>query len=916
MKEFYPKVSIIIPACEGGQNLEKTINSALNQSYQNTEIILITSNLNNTEIIDKYKDRIKCFNKNNGNIPQNINFGIGKMTGEYFSILIPGNEYYSNKIEREIITLNLLDDKNTIIISNYDIVDTDNIATTVSIQYIKKIKEYPELAIIKRMIYHSAILISKKVIDSCGKFNEKMPYFFDYDKYLDIIKLFNFHYISDVLVKINKFDDGTMDLKENEDELLHFYDKMAKILGNKKIIDIFGNIENYYKEIIITLEKTPFKNVMMHYKKELNSIIYKKLEYKPLISVLIPVYNGSNYLEEALESVLKQTYSNYEIIVVNDGSNDEGKTKKIALKYENKIRYFEKENGGVASALNYGISKANGDYISWLSHDDIYNENKLLKQVEVLNKLKKKETILFSNFELINENSVVYSKTNFNERLTNEELENDILPVLKGTTNGCTMLIPKSILESSGGFDESKKTTNDYIMWFNIFSKYPKKFIPDYLIKYRIHSEQDTKKSPVYISESEDMWTKVFNALDEKYIKKLNYEPLVFYSEFYVQMKENGLTQTASILLKKYNDLRKEKAPIISVIMPCYNSSSYLREAVDSILNQTFMPLELICVDDNSSDNTYKLLLELQKNDDRIIVTKNTCQKGVSGAMNTGLKMARGKYIARMDSDDICDHNKLKIQYEFLKNNPSYGVCSTNISLMDKKGEIFSKNHYSISDAPIEWQFLWTNPIPCAPCMYRKKILDGVQFNETFSTAEDYEFLSHIVDKKIFFIDKDLYCYRIHDTSLFQKSFIKTMINSQLIAKKYYQRITKNKKIPAFFELLTSYSTFQSRDKNISHYEMIEFLMQTLKEFQKYYNWNEDETKKAMNYILNPYDNFIINTNITFKKDESLEKEYNDILNSLSWKVTKPLRNISKQIRKIAKIKNLIWRKNENIRSK
>lgn len=97
---------------------------------------------------------------------------------------------------------------------------------------------------------------------------------------------------------------------------------------------------------------------------------------------------------------------------------------------------------------------------------------------------------------------------------------------------------------------------------------------------------------------------------------------------------------------------------------------------------------------------------------------------------------------------------------------------------------------------------------------------------------------------------------------------------------------------------------------------MIEFLMQTLKEFQKYYNWNEDETKKAMNYILNPYDNFIINTNITFKKDESLEKEYNDILNSLSWKVTKPLRNISKQIRKIAKIKNLIWRKNENIRSK
>ena len=142
MKEFYPKVSIIIPVCDGEQNLEKTINSALNQSYKNTEVILINSNLGSTEIIDKYKDRIKYFNKINGNLPQNINFGIEKMTGEYFSILIPGNEYYSNKIEREIITLNLLEDKNTIIISNYDIVDADNIATPFSIQDIKDLKEY------------------------------------------------------------------------------------------------------------------------------------------------------------------------------------------------------------------------------------------------------------------------------------------------------------------------------------------------------------------------------------------------------------------------------------------------------------------------------------------------------------------------------------------------------------------------------------------------------------------------------------------------------------------------------------------------------------------------------------------------------------------------------------------------------
>ena len=89
----------------------------------------------------------------------------------------------------------------------------------------------------------------------------------------------------------------------------------------------------------------------------------------PKISIIIPVYNGSNYLQEAIESCLQQTYKEYEIIVVNDGSNDSGKTRAIAQKYDKQIRYFEKENGGVSSALNFGISKMEGDFFAWLSQD-------------------------------------------------------------------------------------------------------------------------------------------------------------------------------------------------------------------------------------------------------------------------------------------------------------------------------------------------------------------------------------------------------------------------------------------------------------------------------------------------------------------------------------------------------------------
>jgi glycosyltransferase involved in cell wall biosynthesis len=79
------------------------------------------------------------------------------------------------------------------------------------------------------------------------------------------------------------------------------------------------------------------------------------IHFNPKVSIIIPVYNGSNFLKEAIDSAIAQTYKNIEIIVINDGSSDNGATEKIAKSYGDKIRYFKKENGGVATALNLGI---------------------------------------------------------------------------------------------------------------------------------------------------------------------------------------------------------------------------------------------------------------------------------------------------------------------------------------------------------------------------------------------------------------------------------------------------------------------------------------------------------------------------------------------------------------------------------
>ena len=105
------------------------------------------------------------------------------------------------------------------------------------------------------------------------------------------------------------------------------------------------------------------------------------MNYQPKVSIIIPVYNGSNFLAQAINAALAQTYPNCEILVINDGSQDHGASEKIALSYGNKIKYYLKENGGVSSALNFAFKKMTGEWFSWLSHDDLYYPQKIEKQI-------------------------------------------------------------------------------------------------------------------------------------------------------------------------------------------------------------------------------------------------------------------------------------------------------------------------------------------------------------------------------------------------------------------------------------------------------------------------------------------------------------------------------------------------------
>lgn len=219
---------------------------------------------------------------------------------------------------------------------------------------------------------------------------------------------------------------------------------------------------------------------------------------KPLVSIIIPVYNGSNYLKEAINSALAQTYENLEIVVVNDGSCDDLRTEQIALSYGKKIRYISKENGGSSSALNTGIRNMRGEYFSWLSHDDLYLPLKIEKQMDVMLRQNPSDTIIVCRGTLIDENGAqMWSKPHDQEGLKEPGCALSLLSHGKGI-NGCGVLIAKSVLNRVGFFDEEMVYLNDLDYWWRIiFSNVNVFYMCDELVKTRIHSQQVsiTKKS-------------------------------------------------------------------------------------------------------------------------------------------------------------------------------------------------------------------------------------------------------------------------------------------------------------------------------------------------------------------------------------------------------------------------------------
>ena len=225
--------------------------------------------------------------------------------------------------------------------------------------------------------------------------------------------------------------------------------------------------------------------------------------------------------------------------------------------------------------------------------------------------------------------------------------------------------------------------------------------------------------------------------------------------------------------------------PLISVIMSVYNSERYLKESTESVLAQSFKDFEFLIVDDCSSDDSYQLLQEFAANDGRIKLFKNDKNLGLTKNLNRMIKLASGKYIARMDSDDICCIERFQKQIALLERDNSIGVCGTFINTMEKNRSEQLKE-FPVKHEEIIANMFFENPIAHPTVMIRSEILKNIFYNEDFRIMQDYEFwvqLSQIT--KFENIPEALVFYRILDNSI-TKSTQKKMDYRGIFTKEIY----------------------------------------------------------------------------------------------------------------------------------
>lgn len=457
---------------------------------------------------------------------------------------------------------------------------------------------------------------------------------------------------------------------------------------------------------------------------------------QPIVSVIMPVYNGETYLRQCLDSVVNQTLKEIEIICVDDGSSDRSVEilKEYAAKDE-RVMVLQQANAGAGAARNNGLSKASGKYLSFLDSDDFFETDMLEKAVEKIaadradfvvfrcdhylndtNTFKKaaytlkKQTLppyMPFNFRQITDNvfkafvgwawDKVYDREfvmKHNLKFQEQRTSNDMLFVFSALVLAKRITCLDTVLAHQRRNNGESLSNTREKSWFCFYNAL--KALRDVLKEKGLYEE--LKKDFVNYAVHFSLWNlntitgecyeKLYTKLHEEWFEELE---VTGHDEDYFYNKTE-YKQLADILRYDF----KEYNTKLSVVIPVYNAEKYIRQCLDSILIKQKIALEVICVDDCSTDGTPAVLKEYQDKYENVTVIRNETNLYAGTCRNKGLMAAKGQYVHFLDSDDYVVDNAYEKLYTLAKENDLDWVKTTSEGFDDETGETVENPRYSM----------------------------------------------------------------------------------------------------------------------------------------------------------------------------------------------------------------------------
>ena len=296
----------------------------------------------------------------------------------------------------------------------------------------------------------------------------------------------------------------------------------------------------------------------------------------------------------------------------------------------------------------------------------------------------------------------------------------------------------------------------------------------------------------------------------------------------------------------------KNSNPLVSVLMPVYNGEKYLFEAIQSILNQTYQNFEILIIDDCSTDNSVRIIQSI--NDKRVRFLQNKENLGQTKTLNKGIYIAKGKYIARQDQDDLSENLRLELQVNYLEKYPDIKLVGSSINFIDNRGNLITKRKAVIGHNKIINAFSIDNQIAHSSAMFCKSTATKLNgYSLEYKISQDFEFwLRFANENKLDNLDENLISIRMHEAQTLKNK--KKNKNYYFEFMKVYQFLLDNhllnKKSKKLSQLKILLYTYYYENKLFYFIKIILFLMKNFGMLNNRYFWiwirNRIELKKSI----------------------------------------------------------------------